>query len=113
MGAINFGNAGLTINSIVQALATDDPSGLALGDGITMGFGEQDSNGDLKWGALIQALSTSTDVNLLSTPSILTLDNQEASIVVGRMFPLSPAPAPAPVPVSPTPFRPSSGKMWG
>ena len=51
VGAINFGNAGLTINSIVQALATDDPSGLALGDGITMGFGEQDSNGDLKWGA--------------------------------------------------------------
>ncbi|KGD59994.1 general (type II) secretion pathway protein D [Alcanivorax jadensis T9] len=87
VGAINFGNAGLTINSIVQALATDDPSGLALGDGITMGFGEQDSNGDLKWGALIQALSTSTDVNLLSTPSILTLDNQEASIVVGENVP--------------------------
>jgi general secretion pathway protein D len=87
VGAINFGNAGLTINSIVQALATDDPSGLALGDGITMGFGEKDSNGDLKWGALIQALSTSTDVNLLSTPSILTLDNQEASIVVGENVP--------------------------
>lgn len=87
VGAVNFGNAGLTINSIVQALATDDPSGLALGDGITMGFGEQDSNGDLKWGALIQALSTSTDVNLLSTPSILTLDNQEASIVVGENVP--------------------------
>ncbi|MGJ3256058.1 MAG: type II secretion system secretin GspD, partial [Alcanivorax sp.] len=87
VGAINFGNAGLTINSIVQALATDDPSGLALGDGITMGFGEQDSNGDLKWGALIQALSQSTDVNLLSTPSILTLDNQEASIVVGENVP--------------------------
>ena len=87
VGAINFGNAGLTINSIVQALATDDPSGLSLGDGITMGFGEQDSNGDLKWGALIQALSTSTDVNLLSTPSILTLDNQEASIVVGENVP--------------------------
>ncbi|WP_372636120.1 type II secretion system secretin GspD [Alcanivorax jadensis] len=87
VGAINFGNAGLTINSIVQALATDDPSGLALGDGITMGFGEEDSNGDLKWGALIQALSTSTDVNLLSTPSILTLDNQEASIVVGENVP--------------------------
>jgi len=87
VGAINFGNAGLSINSIVQALATDDPSGLSLGDGVTMGFGEEDSNGDLKWGALIQALSTSTDVNLLSTPSILTLDNQEASIVVGENVP--------------------------
>lgn len=87
VGAINFGNAGLSINSIVQALATEDPSGLSLGDGVTLGFGEEDSNGDLKWGALIQALSTSTDVNLLSTPSILTLDNQEASIVVGENVP--------------------------
>ncbi len=87
VGAINFGNAGLSINSIVQALATDDPSGLSLGDGVTIGLGEEDSDGDLKWGALIQALSTSTDVNLLSTPSILTLDNQEASIVVGENVP--------------------------
>ncbi len=87
VGAVNFGGGGLSINSIVQALATDDPSGLSLGDGITAGLGETDSNGDLKWGALVQALSTSSDVNLLSTPSILTLDNEEASIVVGENVP--------------------------
>ena len=57
------------------------------GDGITAGLGETDSNGDLEWGALVQALSTSSDVNLLSTPSILTLDNEEASIVVGENVP--------------------------
>ncbi|MCG8393650.1 MAG: type II secretion system secretin GspD [Pseudomonadales bacterium] len=87
VGAINFGGSGLNINSILQALATDDPSGLSLGDGITAGLGETDANGDLEWGALIQALSTSSDVNLLSTPSILTLDNQEASIIVGENVP--------------------------
>ena len=87
VGAVNFNNAGLSVNSILQALATDDPSGLALGDGVAVGLGETDSNGDLKWGALMQALASSTDVNLLSTPSILTLDNEEASIIVGENVP--------------------------
>ncbi len=87
VGAVNFNNAGLSVNSILQALVTDDPSGLALGDGVAVGLGETDSNGDLKWGALMQALASSTDVNLLSTPSILTLDNEEASIIVGENVP--------------------------
>ncbi|MZR61317.1 type II secretion system secretin GspD [Alcanivorax sp. DP30] len=87
VGAVNFNNAGLSVNSILQALATDDPTGLSLGDGVAVGLGETDSNGDLKWGALMQALASSTDVNLLSTPSILTLDNEEASIIVGENVP--------------------------
>lgn len=87
VGAVNFNNAGLSVNSILQAIATDDPSGLALGDGLAFGVGETDANGDLKWGALMQALASSTDVNLLSTPSILTLDNEEASIIVGENVP--------------------------
>lgn len=87
VGAVNFSNAGVSINGILKALATEDPSGLSLGDGVSAGFGEQNSDGDLKWGALVQALATTSDVNLLSTPSILTLDNQEASIVVGENVP--------------------------
>jgi len=42
---------------------------------------------DVSFGAVIQALSTNTDANLLSTPSILTLDNQEAKIFVGQEVP--------------------------
>lgn len=37
--------------------------------------------------AIIQALQTDTDVNVLSTPSILTLDNEEAQIQVGQEVP--------------------------
>ncbi len=37
--------------------------------------------------AIIQALQTDTDVNVLSTPSILTLDNEEAQIQVGEEVP--------------------------
>ena len=36
---------------------------------------------------MVSALATNSDANLLSTPSILTLDNQEARILVGREVP--------------------------
>jgi general secretion pathway protein D len=44
------------------------------------------SNG-VSFAAVIQALRTNSDSDLLSTPSILTLDNEEASIVVGQNVP--------------------------
>lgn len=87
VGAVNFTNAGLSINNILTALVSGNPAGASLADGLTAGFGERDRRGDLRWGALVQALTTSTDVNLLSTPSILTLDNEEASIIVGENVP--------------------------
>jgi general secretion pathway protein D len=37
--------------------------------------------------AVLQAISTSSRANLLSTPSILTLDNEEAKILVGQEVP--------------------------
>lgn len=38
--------------------------------------------------SIIQALATDTDANVLSTPSIMTLDNEEAKIVVGQNIPV-------------------------
>jgi general secretion pathway protein D len=42
---------------------------------------------DFSFAAVVRALATNTNANLLSTPSILTLDNQEAKIVVGNEVP--------------------------
>ena len=39
------------------------------------------------FGVLFQALATSSNVNLLSSPHILTLDNEEAEILVGENIP--------------------------
>ena len=39
-------------------------------------------------GALLQALSQTADANVLSTPNLITLDNQEAKIVVGTNVPI-------------------------
>jgi len=40
------------------------------------------------WAALIQAVSTDTNSNLLATPSITTLDNEEAYFIVGQEVPI-------------------------
>jgi general secretion pathway protein D len=39
-------------------------------------------------GALLQALSQTADANVLSTPNLITLDNEEAKIVVGTNVPI-------------------------
>ena len=46
-------------------------------------FGIGGSNSDQLFGAIITAVKSDTSSNLLSTPSILTLDNQQARILVG------------------------------
>jgi len=40
------------------------------------------------WGAIVQAVSTDTNSNILATPSITTLDNVEASFLVGSEVPI-------------------------
>ena len=43
--------------------------------------------GSDRFGLLVSALASNTRSNLLSTPSLLTLDNQEAQILVGQNVP--------------------------
>uniref|UniRef100_UPI003564738D type II secretion system secretin GspD n=1 Tax=Pseudoalteromonas sp. TaxID=53249 RepID=UPI003564738D len=40
------------------------------------------------WGAIVQAVSTDSNSNILATPSITTMDNEEASILVGQEVPI-------------------------
>ncbi len=65
-------------------LKTVDEDGVLslIGSGLNLGFYR---NGSLR--ALIQAIANENDANILSTPSILTLDNQEAEILVGSNVP--------------------------
>lgn len=83
----SFNNVGLSAASIIGALGGgDNAGGLAPATGVTVGIGEQDKDG-ISWAVLLQALSNSTAANLLSTPSIITLDNEESEIVVGQNVP--------------------------
>lgn len=40
------------------------------------------------WGVMLQAISSSSSSNILATPSLTTLDNQEASFIVGDEVPV-------------------------
>lgn len=53
-----------------------------IGSGFSLGFFR---GGDLK--LLLKAFSGNSDTNILSTPSLVTLDNEEASIHVGQNVP--------------------------
>lgn len=60
-----------------------DSSALSVGgNGLSLGFY---SGGDLR--AVLKTFAEDTDANILSTPSLVTLDNEEASIVVGDNVP--------------------------
>ena len=61
-------------------------SGLASVSSPTLASAKIDIDA-ISFGAVVSALATNSDANLLSTPSILTLDNQEARILVGREVP--------------------------
>jgi len=90
VGLINFTNAGSSLVDLATAAVTGDVSLANIGQGAAIGLGvsKKDSDGNRTfYGALVQALKSVTDANLLSTPSILTLDNQEAKIVVGQNVP--------------------------
>jgi len=90
VGIINFTNVGASLTSIAAVAAQDKPTSLPSLTGASFGFGktETKSNGDRSfYGALIQAIKTMSNANLLSTPSIMTIDNQEAKIVVGQNVP--------------------------
>lgn len=59
----------------------------ALGDGGNVGVGRF-GQGGADFALLVSALAGNAGNNILSTPSLLTLDNQEASIVVGKNIPI-------------------------
>jgi general secretion pathway protein D len=82
VGVINLGSPSIT--SIGTAIAAG--TGLDLGSGTLLGGGKFDSD-SVNFAALIQALESDSTSNILSTPSLMTLDNQEAEIVIGQNVP--------------------------
>jgi general secretion pathway protein D len=94
IGLISFSNVGASLASIAAGYLSNGSTGAASaiasgsngGNGATLALGNF-SNSRKAYGALIQALKTNTKSNLLSTPSIVTMDNEEAYIVVGQNVP--------------------------
>ncbi|MCG8443020.1 MAG: type II secretion system secretin GspD, partial [Caulobacterales bacterium] len=97
--ATNFSQSAPNLLAITGAIALDGEEGgdelqeLALSSilgstgAILGGVGEVGDGG--LFGVILNALQTDTESNILSTPSILTLDNAAASILVGQEIPIT------------------------
>ena len=85
LGGTNFGNIGNLVAGGPAALGS--MSGLSVG--AIKGTFTYKGTDFLNIGALLRALQTDGDVNVLSTPNILTTDNQKAEIMVGQNVPFT------------------------
>jgi general secretion pathway protein D len=79
-------NIALSNSDATADLGTSPLLGSDLGTSPLLAAGRFNAGGT-SFAAIIRALSTNGDVNLLSTPSITTMDNEEAKIVVGQNVP--------------------------
>ena len=87
IGGTNFPATGSPINLVAQNPLANAGAGLSLGyfEGTITLPGT--TTEILNLGALIRALSSDSASNILSTPNLVTLDNQEAEIVVAQNVP--------------------------
>lgn len=88
-GLTNFPNSGLGVGQVGAAAAGGAQNlGALLGQasGLTLGFGRI-SDGSTSFVGLLRALAGNSTTNILSTPSLTTMDNEEAEIKVGQEVP--------------------------
>lgn len=87
----NSGAAGSNIIGLTAALASGSTTSIAtaatgLGAGMNLALAPR-INGQYYLGALANFLQNSGDANVLSTPTLMTLDNEEARILIGDNVP--------------------------
>ncbi|AWN17312.1 type II secretion system secretin GspD [Salinisphaera sp. LB1] len=73
-----------TLSAVTQAAANGTPLNL-IQQGLNVALGS--TNGEVNFALLVNALSNNVDTNVLSTPSLITRDNEEAQIKVGQKVP--------------------------
>ncbi|MBT8605078.1 type II secretion system secretin GspD [Polynucleobacter paneuropaeus] len=92
-GGTNFGVGGNNIINLSQSAgailnpSTATATTVQPGQGLNLGLLTK-FNGNTAMSALVSALATTTGTNILSTPNLITLDNEEARIVVGQNIPV-------------------------
>jgi len=72
-------------DATLSAIATNS---LLNTQGLVAGFGSLDSDGDSFVG-IINAIAEDQNSNILSTPSIIAMDNEPASLVIGQEIPIT------------------------
>ncbi len=84
IGGTNFGTAGNIIGASGDVTSVGPGLNVGIVNGVTTLV---DGTTILNLGMLARALETDTNANILSAPNLMTLDNEEAKIVVGQNVP--------------------------
>mgnify|MGYP000720773398 FL=1 len=96
IGVTRFSGTGPDLLSIAGAsdddtnvtLTTTAVSSLLNTQGLVAGFGDV-RNGDDNFVGILNAIASDTDSNILSTPSILAMDNESARLFIGQEIPIT------------------------
>ena len=83
VGIINFTNTSNPIADLADSVLNETVP--AFSGGTTIGVGS--FTGDFRFAAIIKALSNDAKTNILSTPTLVTMDNEEAEIIIGENVP--------------------------
>ncbi|HLG52302.1 MAG TPA: type II secretion system secretin GspD [Steroidobacteraceae bacterium] len=104
VGLFNTPIAGVSLTDVAQAV--DDPRNedLVAPGGLTVAGGRREDTGT-NFGAILRALAGDGDTNVVSMPSVITLDNEEAQIKVAQEVPFKTGQFTTPV-ASGTPTNP-------
>ena len=106
VGGTNFGGAG---TNILGVAANPTSVGRGLNVGVIKGTIKLPGVGGaeiVNIGLLVRALETDANANILSTPTLLTLDNEEAKITIGQNVPfVTGSYAVSAAATTPTPFQ--------
>ncbi len=94
-GGTNFGSTGnllsltlgsLGVGSSSGTTGSTGTSGISLGEGLNLGL-IHNFSGTYGLAAIARLLQSQTNTNIISTPNLITLDNEEAKIIVGSNVP--------------------------
>jgi len=106
IGGTNFGGTG---TNIIGVAGNPTSVGRGLNVGVIKGTIKLPGIGGaeiVNIGMLVRALESDANANILSTPTLLTLDNEEAKIVIGQNVPfLTGSYAVSAAATTPTPFQ--------
>lgn len=87
VGVVNFTNSGSLISDVINGAADAASGGSfpSIVDNALLGFAK--TNGSFNYLAVMNLLASDANTNILSTPTLVTLDNEEAEIVIGENVP--------------------------
>ena len=83
-----LGIAGAADDATDVTLTTTAVSSLLNTQGLVAGFGDL-TKGDDNFIGILNAIASDTDSNILSTPSILAMDNEPARLFIGQEIPIT------------------------